>query len=178
MKIGKRIKELRQASGLTQEELALRSNLTKGFISQVEHDLTSLSVDSLVQILAALDESPADFFREALQEKVVFGKDDRVKVEKRGVKRFELLVPAAQNREMEPAIVILSQGEKTPREDSHEGEEFGYVVEGKIAIRLGAKFFYAKEEDCFYFTANTVHYLQNAGRKTAVVVWVSSPPMF
>ncbi|MFH1287214.1 MAG: XRE family transcriptional regulator [bacterium] len=178
MKIGKRIKELRQASGLTQEELALRANLTKGFISQVEHDLTSLSVDSLIQILAALDESPVDFFREAFQEKVVFGKEDRVKVEKRGVKKFELLVPAAQNREMEPALVILSQGEKTPREDSHEGEEFGYVVEGKIAVRLGAKFFYVTEEDCFYFTANTVHYLQNVGRRIAVVLWVSSPPMF
>ena len=55
MKIGERIKNLRQLSNLTQEELAERANLTKGFISQIERDLTSISLDSLVPILDALD---------------------------------------------------------------------------------------------------------------------------
>jgi len=44
---------LRQSSNLTQEELAERANLTKGFISQIERDLTSISLDSLTQILEA-----------------------------------------------------------------------------------------------------------------------------
>ena len=47
MKIGERIRNLRQSSNLTQEELAERANLTKGFISQIERDLTSISLDSL-----------------------------------------------------------------------------------------------------------------------------------
>jgi transcriptional regulator with XRE-family HTH domain len=54
MKIGERIRNLRQLSNLTQEELAERANLTKGFISQIERDLTSISLDSLVQILEAM----------------------------------------------------------------------------------------------------------------------------
>ena len=62
MKIGERIRNLRQSSSLTQEELAERAGLTKGFISQIERDLTSISLDSLVQLLEALDENISDFF--------------------------------------------------------------------------------------------------------------------
>ena len=72
MKIGERIRNSRQLSNLTQEELAERANLTKGFISQIERDLTSISLDSLIQILEALDENISDFFREASQEKIVY----------------------------------------------------------------------------------------------------------
>ncbi len=56
IKIGERIRNLRELSNLTQEELADRANLTKGFISQIERDLTSISLDSLIQILEAMDE--------------------------------------------------------------------------------------------------------------------------
>jgi len=65
MKIGERIRNLRQLSNLTQEELAERAGLTKGFISQVERDLTSISLDSLIQILGALDEDISEFFRDS-----------------------------------------------------------------------------------------------------------------
>ena len=81
MKIGERIRNLRQLSNLTQEELAERANLTKGFISQIERDLTSISLDSLSQILEALDENISDFFREASEEKIVYRVRDRVAIE-------------------------------------------------------------------------------------------------
>ena len=45
MEIGKKIRELRMRKGLTQEELADRSELSKGFISQLENDVTSPSID-------------------------------------------------------------------------------------------------------------------------------------
>ncbi len=69
MKIGERIRNLRQLSNLTQEELAERANLTKGFISQIERDLTSISLDSLAQILDALGKqsSPRPRIRERNQ---------------------------------------------------------------------------------------------------------------
>ena len=51
MDIGQKIKELRVAKGLTQEELADRSELSKGFISQLERDLTSPSIATLMDIL-------------------------------------------------------------------------------------------------------------------------------
>ena len=54
MEIGKKIKELRTLKGLTQEELADRAELSKGFISQLERDLTSPSITTLMDILQCL----------------------------------------------------------------------------------------------------------------------------
>ena len=70
VKIGERIRNLRQMSSLTQEELAERAGLTKGFISQIERDQTSISLDSLMKMLEALDENISDFFQEASKEKI------------------------------------------------------------------------------------------------------------
>ncbi len=125
--IGERISMMRQAKGLTQEELASRADLTKGFISQVERNLTSLSVESLLAILDALDEKPSAFFDETFDEKIVFKVKDRVELEKEDVASFQILVPAAQNRLMDPAFVALKPGEKM-EEGPHEGEEFGFVL--------------------------------------------------
>lgn len=62
MEIGSRIRDLRIRKNLTQEELGERTDLTKGYISQVEHDQSSPSLETFFDILSVLGESPADFF--------------------------------------------------------------------------------------------------------------------
>jgi len=178
MKIGERIKNLRQLSNLTQEELAERANLTKGFISQIERDLTSISLDSLVQILDALDEDISDFFKEASQEKIIYRAKDRVAIEKEKIAKFELLVPGSTNRRLEPILLTLKKGEATSKEKPHEGEEFGFVLRGRITLRFGREALKLKKGECFYLSAEKEHWLQNSGSKEAVVLWISSPPSF
>lgn len=176
--IGERIKMLRQAKSLTQEELATRAGLTKGFISQVERNLTSLSVESLIGILDALDEKPSRFFDGAFDEKIVFKLKDRVELEVDEVEKFQILVPAAQNRMMDPAIMELDVGGKTPEEEPHEGEEFGFILGGNVELALGDKTYKLKKGECFYFKATKRHQLANRGKNKAFVLWVSSPPNF
>ena len=176
--IGERIKMLRQAKNLTQEELAGRAGLTKGFISQIERNHTSLSVESLIGILDALDEKPSAFFDGAFDEKIVFNAKDRVELEMEGVKNFQILVPAAQNRMMDPALLELDAGEKTPEEEPHEGEEFGFVLSGCIELVLGVKTYKLKKGGCFFFEAKRRHYIANRRTQKATVLWVSSPPNF
>ena len=86
MKIGKRIKRLRLANDLTQDELALRADLTKGFISLLERDHTSISIEALAQVLEVMGSSLSEFFKdlEMGERKVVFRSGDRVRVEGRG----------------------------------------------------------------------------------------------
>jgi len=177
-RIAERIKMLRQAKSLTQEELATRAGLTKGFISQVERNLTSLSVESLIGILDALDEKPSAFFDGAIDEQIVFKLKDRVELEWDYVKNFQILVPAAQNRMMDPALLDLDAGEKTPEEEPHEGEEFGFVLSGSIDLVLGGKPYKLKKGECFYFKATRKHYIANRRNNRAYVLWVSSPPNF
>ena len=178
MKIGERIRNLRQSSSLTQEELAERANLTKGFISQIERDLTSISLDSLNQILEALDENISDFFREASEEKIIYGGKDRVAIEKEKIEKFELLVPGSTNRRLEPILLTLRKGEATPKEKPHEGEEFGFVLRGRVNLRFGREILKLKKGECFYLSAEKEHGLHNSGSKEAVILWISSPPSF
>jgi transcriptional regulator with XRE-family HTH domain len=178
MKIGERIRNLRQSSNLTQEELADRANLTKGFISQIERDLTSISLDSLAQILEALDENISDFFREASKEKIVSQEKDRVAIEKEKIQKFELLVPGSTNRRLEPILLTLRKGESTPKEKPHEGEEFGFVLRGRINLRFGRETLKLRKGECFYLSAEKEHWLHNTGSKEAVMLWISSPPSF
>ena len=72
MDIGAKIKHMRNQKGLTQNELADRCELTKGYISQLENNLNSPSIATLTDILSALGSNLAEFFREETEDKVVF----------------------------------------------------------------------------------------------------------
>ena len=76
MDIGHRMKELRIQYGLTQQELADRSELSKGFISQLERNLTSPSVGTLLDIIQCLGTTPAEFFTDQEPEQLVFRQED------------------------------------------------------------------------------------------------------
>jgi len=122
LRVGERIRDLRMSYGLTQEELAHRSNLTKGFISQLERDLTSPSLESLLGILRALDTDIVEFFRGQSEERFVFGTADCTNADTYPeVEAFELLVPGAANCDMEPALVTLAS-KQAIEERAHAGD--------------------------------------------------------
>ena len=76
MDIGKKLKNLRNQCGLTQEELADRAELSKGYISQLEHNMTSPSIATLADILQCLGSSLEEFFTGTSEEQVVFGEEE------------------------------------------------------------------------------------------------------
>lgn len=177
MVIGDKIKQLRIINGLTQEELANRSELSKGFISQIERDLTSPSISTLVDILECLGTNLKDFFNDTEQEKIVFHRED-VFIKEYGDIKISWIVPNAQKNKMEPILITLEQFGHTEIDSPHEGEEFGYVLAGNICIHLGSKKFKAKKGESFYYKSTITHYIENLGKSIAEVLWVSTPPSF
>ncbi len=177
MNIGKKIKQMRHTKGLTQTELADRCELTKGYISQLENDLNSPSIATLTDILSALGSNLSEFFRAETQEKVVFTKNEYIEKNADGV-LSHWLIPNAQKNMMEPMRVELDEGVATAVDVPHEGEEFGYVLEGKISIVLGNKHHVAKKGEAFYYSASTPHYIVNKGTSVAKFLWISTPPNF
>jgi len=179
VKIGEKIRRLRVKNSLTQEELANRCELTKGFISQVERDLTSPSIATLVDILESLGTNLRDFFNEIEQEKIVFAKDDVFVTENEEYK-YELnwLIPNAQKNLMEPILLELDVDGRSKEDYPHEGEEFGYVISGSISVHIGNQKYKAKKGESFYFKANANHFIENIGKTKAKVLWVSTPPSF
>ena len=180
MKIGERLKRLRMINSLTQEELASRADLTKGYISQLENDATSPSISTLKDIIDVFGVSMEEFFRGVGEEEaVVFGKDSRVEPDTESDRiKVELLVPGAQNREMDPVLVTLDPGEEMDEQPVHEGEEFGFVLLGKIQLKLDDKVYTVKKDECFYFTSDKPHAVKNIGKTPAKILWVVTPPTF
>lgn len=179
MEIGKKIKQLRIINGLTQEELAARSELSKGFISQLERDLTSPSIATLMDILQCLGTNLKEFFNEEEDEPIVFKKDDYFKKENLEINNtIEWIVPNAQKNAMEPILIQIESGGSSEPHAPHEGEEFGYVLAGSITIHIGNQKVKAKKGETYYFKPNRTHYIENTGKVTARLLWVCSPPTF
>ena len=177
MDIGNKLKELRVLKGLTQEELADRSELSKGFISQLERNLTSPSITTLMDILQCLGTSIGEFFNEAPDEQIVFGKQDYfVKEDNEYKNEIKWIIPNAQKNTIEPIYLTLQAGGSTCPDTPHEGEEFGYVLQGAVSIHLGNKTYKAKKGESFYYTADKTHFLSS--KNGATLIWVSSPPSF
>ena len=176
--IGNKIKNLRNQNGLTQQELADRSDLTKGFISQVERGSTVPSIATLKDIIECLGSNLADFFNDDEDPQVVYKPDDCFEKVDKAKNCTRWLVPAAQKNQMEPILVTLRPRENRPFDKPHEGEEFGYVLEGSVKLHFGEKIHIAEKGDSFYFSATKRHKLEAAGRKEAKVLWVSTPPSF
>ena len=79
---------------------------------------------------------------------------------------------------MEPMLIELNGNSETIEDVPHEGEEFGFVLQGEIVIKYGNKKYVCRKGESFYFKADKSHYIINKKDKTARVLWVSSPPTF
>ncbi|BCJ95590.1 transcriptional regulator [Anaerocolumna cellulosilytica] len=179
MKIGEKLKELRVQKSLTQEELADRAELSKGFISQLERDLTSPSIATLVDILQCLGTNLEEFFTNTSPEQVVFKKTDYFEKYDNELKnKIKWIIPNAQKNMLEPILLTLDPGGSTYPDNPHEGEEFGYILNGSINLHLGNKIYKAKKGESFYFKAGKEHYITASDKQGATLLWISTPPNF
>ena len=135
------------------------------------------SITTLMDILQCLGTSIGEFFNEAPDEQIIFGKQDYfVKLDTEYKNEIKWIIPNAQKNTMEPIYLTLQAGGSTCPDTPHEGEEFGYVLQGTVSIHLGSKTYKAKKGESFYYTADKTHFLSS--KSGAVLIWVSSPPSF
>ena len=177
MDIGGNIKKLRLQRGLTQEELAERCELTKGYISQLENDLASPSIATLVDILSILGVTPASFFSEEKEEKVVYTPQDYFISEAEGVEKV-WIIPNSQDHEMEPVILILNEGATGGVRVPFEGEEIGYVLEGRVRIETDKGVYKARRGESFYINGKRQHEIVNIHKGRSKILWITTPSNF
>lgn len=180
MDIGEKLRRLRLQRDLTQEDLASRCELSKGFISQVEREQASPSIATLNDMLEALGSNLKEFFSDSGNEKPVFAQDDMfVKSDEEQLKgSITWLVPTAQKNEMEPILVELGENGQTQEIGPHEGEEFGYVLAGTVLLHLGGKQYRVRTGESFCIHPGAAHSISNQGKRPAKFLWVSTPPKF
>ena len=176
-KIGMRIRDLRNRNGLTQQELADRTELTKGFISQLERGQVSASIVTLMDLIECLGTTPAEFFRNE-EEKVVFSSEEYFEKFDDSGSSIQWVIPTAQKFRMEPLLVVLQPHSGLEEDKPHDGEEFGFLISGRLTLRLGEKTYNVRAGESFYYQATVNHQISNAGARPAKFIWISTPPSF
>ncbi|MEY9978586.1 helix-turn-helix domain-containing protein [Lysinibacillus sp. RC79] len=176
MQIGAKIKALRLKKGLTQEELGERTDLSKGYISQLERDLNSPSIESLFSILEVLGSTPKEFFDdESPEQKVVYTEEDQSTYTDEE-KKYEIqwLIPTSNEKEMEPIFLTLADEGEFKQFEPSLSETFIYVVEGRIRLVLGDEQYIASKGNALYFDATDHHQIFNAHADETKILLVAT----
>ena len=163
MEIGRKIKNLRLKKGLTQEELGERTDLSKGYISQLERDLSSPSIETFFDILEVLGCTPKDFFDDKeTKRKVVYTEEDVTDFsdEEKGY-RIQWLVPESNEKEMEPIRLFFEKNGEFKQFEPSLSETFVYVMEGEVLLKLGKQEYKARKGESVYYHATEEHQLMN-----------------
>lgn len=161
--IGYRLKKLRIRKGLTQEELGERTDLSKGYISQIERDLSSPSMETFFDILQVLGCEPKDFFdKKSTEQQILYKKEDQTVYEETDdYYKLNWLVPESNEKEMESLILTLSSNSSYKTFAPSESDTLCYIINGKCMLTFGEKEYIADTDETFYFTATDSHTLSN-----------------
>ena len=178
IEVGKQLKAVRTAFGLSQRELAKRAGATNGMVSLIEQNRTSPSVGSLQKILAAFPMTMAEFFTREMEgdEQVVFRANELPDMGTGGV-HYRLVAGSRADRKM--SILWENYEPDTDTgEDllTHSGEEGGVVVEGELELTVAGKTWTLGPGDAYYFDSRLPHRFRNTGKQPARIVSANTPP--
>ncbi|HOV90032.1 MAG TPA: XRE family transcriptional regulator [Syntrophorhabdaceae bacterium] len=180
MNIGNKIKELRLSKNLTIKQLAAMAECTPSLISQLERNKTDPSISMLKRIADALQVNIVDFFMKEFEDSdIVTHTHERVDIQlNRWDAKIQSLVKTVRNKKMQPFYTVIKKGGGSHGMYSHDGEEFGYIIQGQMDLILNDKIFTIKEGESFYFSSKIPHNWGNSGDKDVIVLWVITPPTF
>jgi transcriptional regulator with XRE-family HTH domain len=169
VRVGEKIKALREKKGLSLKELADLTGFSTALLSQMENHLVSPSLGTIIKMARALSVRVGDFLGETEGEPyTIVRKEERKKVSrfasKDGVKygySYESLGFEKKDRHMEPFIVTLEPATvKTAKTSVHEGEEFIFVLEGEMEVILGNHTDILYSGDSIYYDSTIPHRVQ------------------
>jgi transcriptional regulator with XRE-family HTH domain len=176
--IGRRLRQARRARWLSLDETAKRSQLSKGFLSQVERDLAAPSVAALLRLCATLEIPMGDLFGAAQHPLVRAGEQTPVTFGGRDVEEFQL-TPAGESR------LLVLQSDIAPGGGSGDDPyqlaaeaEFVHVLQGGLEITVDGTRHQLAAGDSLTFDPRTPHRWQNPSRiRPARVLWVLTPAL-
>jgi transcriptional regulator with XRE-family HTH domain len=168
--IGKRIKSLRAARGITLENLAKRTGFTKGYLSKVEKSKKAPPVSTLGNIARAFNVTISSLLGEESPRTslCLVRRGQRPLIARDGSAfgySYEAVAYSYPNKIMEPFILTLPLGRKKKTFYQHEGEEILFVIQGSMKFIHGSEEYIVNEGDCVYFDSSIPHFGESIGRK-------------
>lgn len=179
--VGARLKQIRQAFGLTQRELARRAGVTNGAISLIEQSRVSPSISSLKKILDGIPMSLAEFFTLdlAAPEDVFFEAADLTEIAFEERISFRMVGKRLQDRALQMLHETYRPGADTGEAMlRHAGEEAGVVVRGRLLVTVGDQERALGGGDAYYFKSQIPHRFRNPFDEVCEVISANTPPSF
>jgi transcriptional regulator with XRE-family HTH domain len=177
--LGLRLKEFRLRRGLSQTELAKLVGVTASTISQVESNLIYPSLPALMKMGEALSVDLTSFFEDRREGKgrLIFSPADGVEVKlanmPEGAVFSKLLYPVDFEVKAEPYLIEITAKATLPGHFFfHKGEEFGYVLSGRLQVRVGKAVHQLKTGDVIYLTSEIPGEWRNPGPAVARLLWI------
>lgn len=182
MDIGKKIRILRSKRGMTLKELSEKSDLSIGFLSQLERGLNTIAVDSLEKLAEILEVPLAYFFHMPVKKESIILRSfeqEVFNVEEGGFIHYHLSTDL-EDKNMLPRIVeILPRDEKEKIQAyKHHGEEFIYILEGILTLYVNDRRYELFPGDSVHMTSEVAHSWENYTNKKVKILAVNTPNNF
>jgi DNA-binding transcriptional MerR regulator/uncharacterized cupin superfamily protein len=174
--IGPRFRKLRLQRGEPLATVAEAVGVSIGFLSNLERSQSGASIGVMRRLAQYYGLNMLDLFSPIEGTGPLVRPQDRRSLEGGPGVRMELL--AAGKITMEPHLFRVAPGAGSGDSYSHEGEEFLFLIRGRLIITLGEEQFQLRAGDSFYFTSKTEHRWFNPGRTETVILWINTPPTF
>ncbi len=183
LRIGEKVRELREKKGLSLQDMANRTGYTSALLSQVENHLISPPLGALIKIAKALEVKVGTFFGEEPRESyAIVRRDERKHISRYASKEgvsygysYESLGFDKKDRQMEPFLVTLEPATvKSEKLSTHDGEEFIFILEGEMEVILGGHKDVLHPGDSIYYDSTIPHKVQchrDIPTKILAVIW-------
>jgi transcriptional regulator with XRE-family HTH domain len=178
--VGIKVRHTRRLRGLTLKEVADQAGCSESLLSKIENGRATPSLKMLHRLAAALGLTVGKFFSEENNpDDLVMRASKRVKFETNG--NGDKLEPLAHNSGthlLECYLHHVTPGSGAGGSFQHEGEEFGYVLEGEIELVVDGRKYTVAKGDSFSFRSEKLHSWTNKAKVKARVLWICTPPTF
>jgi quercetin dioxygenase-like cupin family protein/DNA-binding Xre family transcriptional regulator len=172
--IGKKIKKIRTDKKITLDGIANETGLSIDYMKKIESGKEMPPVGTLLQIAKALEVDSGFLLRDQVSSRKTRAKAYQKRTDDYA---YSTLTPAAENKHLKAfRIFIESMEEHKGVSYQHEGEEFVYVLSGKIEVTVGQHVNKLKEGDSLHFNSGIQHKLKNVGKKDAELLVVLYVP--
>jgi transcriptional regulator with XRE-family HTH domain len=181
-RVGLKMKHARLLRGLTLKKLADLAACSESLLSRVENGSANPSIKTMHRVALALDVPVSGLFQgsDDDDDNVVLRDGERPVVEAGRGKghRLEALIPNRRGNLLSGYINDIDPGGGTEGVISHEGEEFGYILDGELELIVDKKKYRLRVGDSFYFRSERPHSYTNRCNKVTRVLWLNTPPTF
>ena len=180
VKVGERVRRVRESRGLSLQDISLRTDIDVSMLKQIEEGALAPPLGTIIKLAKAL-EMKIGYFISGEEDRAytIVRRDDRKVVSRYDSKRakyygyeYESLAPHKKDRHMEPFLVTLEPAETEEERSAHDGQEFIFVLEGNMEVRLGGEIHILEPGDTIYYDSTIPHLVKCHGKKTTKILAV------